>query len=216
MEGPPQDPTRPADLILASASPRRRELLERLGLVVQIYPVDLDETPRAAERPGEYVRRLAAEKCDAARERLGAEAGDRPILAADTTVVLDGEIFGKPADAAEAGAMLGRLAGRRHEVTTAYRIRRGEVVIDRAIGTAVTFRLLAPAEIEAYVASGEWQGKAGGYAIQGIAALFATELRGSLTNVVGLPLAEAIADLRAAGGLPAFPPAGFGLGASRE
>jgi septum formation protein len=204
------------DVILASASPRRRELLERLGLRVRVFPVDIDESPRSEECASAYVRRLAAEKADAAAARLessGAGAGgaaQAPLLAADTTVVLDGAIFGKPADEQEAAAMLRRLSGRRHEVTTAYRVRHGDVVVDRAVSTAVAFRLLDPAEVDAYVACGEWRGKAGGYAIQGIGAVFATELRGSLTNVIGLPLAEAIADLRAAGGLAGFPPARFG------
>jgi len=199
------------DLVLCSASPRRRELLERIGLRLQVTPVDLDETPRAGELPRPYAQRLAAEKCASAAERAGGD--DLPLLAADTVVVLEAAIFGKPADAAEAAEMLGRLSGRRHEVITAYHIRYRGTVIERAVTTAVTFRLLAPAEVEAYVASGEWRGKAGGYAVQGIAALFATELRGSLTNVIGLPLAEVIADLRAAGALPRYPPAAFGAAA---
>lgn len=196
------------DLVLASASPRRRELLERIGLSLVVAPVDLDETPRAGESARPYAQRLAAEKCAAAAARAG---GDDPaLLAADTVVVLEGEIFGKPADAAEAASMLRKLSGRRHEVITAYHIRHRGAAVERAVTTAVTFRLLAPAEIDAYVASGEWQGKAGGYAVQGIAALFTTELRGSLTNVIGLPLAEVVADLRAAGALPHFPPPAFG------
>jgi septum formation protein len=198
------------DLVLASASPRRRELLERIGLRLQVAPVDLDETPRAGESPRPYAQRLAAEKCAAAAR---ADNYDLPLLAADTVVVLEGAIFGKPADAADAAEMLRRLSGRRHEVITAYHILYKGTATERAVTTAVTFRLLSPAEIEAYVASGEWQGKAGGYAVQGIAALFATELRGSLTNVIGLPLAEVVADLRAAGALPNFPPPGFGAAA---
>jgi septum formation protein len=196
------------DLILASASPRRRELLERIGLVLEVAPVDLDETPRPGEAARPYAQRLAAEKCAAAAERRGGD--DAPVLAADTVVVLEGEIFGKPADAADAARMLQRLSGRRHEVITAYHIRHRGAAVERAVTTAVTFRLLAPAEVEAYLASGEWQGKAGGYAVQGIAALFTTELRGSLTNVIGLPLAEVVADLRAAGALASYPRPGFG------
>jgi septum formation protein len=198
------------DLVLASASPRRRELLERIGLRLRVAPVDLDETPRPGESPRPYAQRLAAEKCAAAAGRLGEEL---PVLAADTVVVLEGNIFGKPADAAEAASMLERLSGRRHEVVTAYHIRHRGTAVERAVTTAVTFRLLAPVEIAAYVASGEWQGKAGGYAVQGIAALFATELRGSLTNVIGLPLAEVVADLRAVGALPHYPPPAFGAAA---
>jgi len=195
-----------ADLVLASASPRRRELLERLGLTLWVAPVDIDETPRPDELPLTYAARLAAEKCAAAEPH-----GDGlPVLAADTTVLLEREIFGKPADEREAAAMLRRLGGRRHEVITAYQVRHRGARVERAVTTAVTFRLIAPAEVDAYVASGEWRGKAGGYAIQGIAAVFATEIRGSLTNVIGLPLAEVIADLRAAGALERWPPPAFG------
>jgi septum formation protein len=200
------------DVVLGSASPRRKELLERLGLRLQIVPAEIDESPRADERPADYVRRMAAEKCAAVIARPDLEPG-LPVVAADTIVVADAQILGKPTDAADAAGMLRRLAGRRHDVITAYRVQRGSAVAERAITTAVSFRLLAPAEIDAYVACGEWQGKAGGYAIQGVAAVFATELRGSLTNVIGLPLAEVVADLLAVGGLPGWPPAGFGAGA---
>jgi septum formation protein len=217
------------DLVLASASPRRRELLERLGLRLELAPVDLDESPRPGEKAPEYVRRLAAEKCDAAVAARPANPQPVAVLAADTIVNLDGDILGKPRDAGEARTMLERLAGRRHEVTTAYRIWRGPIgagprlagmgaagtpsaarVIDRAVSTVVSFRLLRPAEIEAYVTCGEWQGKAGGYAVQGIAAAFANELRGSHTNVIGLPLAEVIGDLIAVGALADYPRAAFG------
>jgi septum formation protein len=201
------------DLILASASPRRRELLERLGLRLRIAPVDIDETPRPDEPAEIYVRRLAAEKCAAAVAQLPSDDAAAPVLAADTTVTLDRRIFGKPADDAEAAAMLAALAGRRHEVITATCIRRGDATIERAVTTTVTFRLIAPAEVVAYVASGEWRGKAGGYAIQGIAAVFASDIRGSLTNVIGLPICETIADLRAAGALPSWPVPAFGVSA---
>jgi septum formation protein len=199
------------DLILASASPRRAELLARVGLRLGVLPADVDETPRADEPAIEYAKRVCAEKLAAVAARLEnqPELG-LPLLAADTIVVLDRAILGKPAGPVEAAEMLGRLAGRRHEVVTAYRVQRGAAVAERAVTTTVSFRLLAPDEIAAYVESGEWRGKAGGYAIQGIAALFATEIRGSITNVVGLPLAEVVADLRAVGGLPHWPPPGFG------
>jgi septum formation protein len=212
------------DLVLASASPRRRELLEQLGLRLRVAPVDLDETPHPGERPADCVRRLAAAKCDAAVASLASSAATgevTTVLAADTMVGLDGAIFGKPADAADARHMLERLAGRRHEVTTAYRIWRGPLVaaasaaaearvIDRAVTTLVSFRLLRAAEIEAYAAHGEWRGKAGGYALQGIAGAFITELRGSHTSVIGLPVAEVLADLLAAGALADYPRAAFG------
>jgi len=168
----------------------------------------MDETPLPGEGAPEYVQRMATEKCAAAVAALGGTA--LPVLAADTIVVLDGQILGKPRGPEEAGEMLSRLAGRRHEVITAFRVQHGTAAAGRRVSTAVAFRLLAPAEIAAYVAHGEWQGKAGGYAIQGVASVFVSEVRGSFTNVVGLPLAETIADLQAVGALAAWPPAGFG------
>ena len=198
------------DLILASASPRRRELLERLGLVLRIEPVEVDETPAPGERGRAYAQRLAAEKGDAALVTLGPQAAALPVLTADTVVVLGDDILGKPADQDEAAAMLRRLAGRRHEVMTAYRVHFAGRTVERAVSTGVTFRSLDPAELRAYLDSGEWQGKAGGYAIQGIAGAFAVEVRGSFSNVVGLPLAEVIADLRALEALPRYPPPAFG------
>lgn len=198
----------PPDVVLASASPRRRELLERLGLVVQVEPADIDETARPGESARDHALRLAVEKCDVVATRLG--LAQLPVVGADTIVALDGEIFGKPRDAADATRMLRRLTGRRHDVMTAFRVRMGEKTAERVVTSTVSFRLLDPEEIEAYVASGEWDGKAGGYAIQGVAAAFCDELRGSPTNVIGLPLCEVLADLRALGGLPTFPPVGFG------
>ena len=199
------------DLILASASPRRRELLERLGLLLRIEPVDVDETPAAGEKARAYTQRLAAEKGDAALARL--EAAALPVLTADTVVVLGDDILGKPANQDEAAAMLRRLAGRRHEVMTAYRAHFAGRMVERVVSTGVTFRSLDPTELRAYLDCGEWQGKAGAYAIQGIAGAFAIEVHGSFSNVVGLPLAEVIADLRALQALPGYPPAAFGVNA---
>jgi septum formation protein len=207
----PSPSARAADLVLASASPRRRELLEQLGLSLVVAAVDLDETPLPNERPADYVRRVAGAKCDAAVAARAADAAPLAVLAADTTVIAAGElILGKPADLDDARAMLTRLAGRRHEVSTAYRVRLGDRMTERLVTTVVSFRALAPAELDAYVASGEWRGKAGGYAVQGIAGAFVSELRGSHTNVIGLPLAEVLADLQAMGALPAYPPPAFG------
>jgi septum formation protein len=183
--------------------------LSSLGLVLRVEPVDIDETPGQGEPARSYAARLAAEKCDAACARLGAT--DLAVLAADTIVTLGGAILGKPADASEARAMLERLAGHRHEVITAYRIRKGERTLERLIATYVTFRALDDKEIAAYLDNGEWQGKAGAYAIQGIAGSFVSEVRGSFTNVVGLPVAEVIADLRALEALPRYPPPAFGM-----
>jgi septum formation protein len=199
---------RTPDLILASASPRRRELLETLGLVLSIAPVDIDEAVREGEPVRDYAVRMAAEKCDAAVARQGANA--LAVLAADTIVSVGHEILGKPADEAQAKNMLQRLAARRHEVLTAYRIRLGERLVERLVSTFVTFRSLDSNEAAAYLASGEWRGKAGAYAIQGIAGSFVTEVRGSFTNVVGLPVAEVIADLRALEALPGYPAPAFG------
>jgi len=201
------------DLVLASASPRRRELLGQLGLVLEVTPANVDETPLVGERPADYVRRVAAAKCDAVAELRGAAippALDLPILAADTIVVVDNLIFGQPTDEADARRMLLALAARRHDVTTAYCIRFGGKTLERAVTTVVSFRSLQPAELDAYVASGEWRGKAGGYAVQGRAGIFATELRGSHTNVIGLPIAEVVADLQALEALPRYPPPAFG------
>jgi septum formation protein len=199
------------DLVLASASPRRRELLEQLGLNLQVTPANVDETPHPGERPGDYVRRVAAAKCDAVATTRALDLPGIPILAADTIVIVDDQILGQPLDEADARRMLLLLAGRRHEVTTACRISFGGRTLDRAVTTIVSFRSLQPAEVDAYLASGEWQGKAGGYAVQGRAGAFVTELRGSHTNVIGLPLAEVLADLQALQALPGYPPAGFGV-----
>jgi septum formation protein len=208
------DPSRAPDLVLASASPRRRELLEQLGLALVIAAADIDETPLPGERPTDYVKRVAGAKCDAVVEARASAPSPSTlaVLAADTTVVVAGEILGKPVDADDSRRMLARLAGRRHEVATAYRIRFGEQLVERTVTTVVGFRALAPAELDAYVASGEWRGKAGGYAVQGIAGAFVSELRGSHTNVIGLPLAEVLADLQATGALPHYPAAAFGAG----
>jgi septum formation protein len=200
---------RTPDLILASASPRRRELLESVGLVLAIEPVDIDEAVRDGEPVREYAARVAGQKCDAAVARLGTSA--LAVLAADTVVVLGDKILGKPDGEEQAAAMLQRLAGHRHEVLTAYRIRNGERTVKRLVGTFVTFRSLDGKEVAAYLACREWRGKAGAYAIQGIAGSFVTDVRGSFTNVVGLPLAEVLADLRAIEALPGYPPPAFGV-----
>lgn len=176
-------------LVLASGSPRRRELLAALGLAFDVRPLDLDETPLPAEEPERYVRRLALAKARAA----GARPGEL-VLAADTTVVLDGEILGKPADAAEARRMLARLAGRRHTVLSGVALfapgrdggaGREAVAVDRS---EVDIAPLPAAEIEWYVETGEPLDKAGSYAVQGLGALFVEAVWGNYTNVVGLPL----------------------------
>jgi septum formation protein len=183
-------------LVLASGSPRRRELLERIGLDLQVEPANVDESALADEEPAAHAARLAASKADA----VAATMSERWVLAADTVVDVEGEILGKPGDAAEARAMLERLAGRRHRVTTGFALRGPQsVAVDRTVTTEVTMRPLDAAEIDDYVAGGEWRGKAGGYAVQGMAAAMVTDVRGSITNVIGLPLAEVVCALREAG-----------------
>jgi septum formation protein len=189
-----------APLVLASASPRRLELLRRVGLELEVSPAAIDETPQIAERPSACALRLASEKAAVAAAVLPG----RWVLAADTVVEVDGIMLGKPEDAASAAAMLAQLAGRTHRVVTGYAIRGPEgASTARAVTTEVDFRDLDPEEIDGYVASGEWRGKAGGYAAQGIAAAFVTAVRGSFTNVIGLPLAEVLADLAQTGAIRA-------------
>jgi septum formation protein len=187
-------------LILASASPRRLELLERAGLHPEVRAADLDETRHADEPPVDYARRVAAAKARAVAEVVGRA---RPILAADTVVHADEAVLGKPRDADEARVMLTQLQGRTHRVVTAFHILHQDRERGRAITTEVTMRALRPVEIEGYVGSREWDGKAGGYAIQGIAGAFVRAVSGSYSNVVGLPLCEVLEDLDALGLLPA-------------
>ena len=181
-------------LVLASASPRRRELLERVGVALAVRPADVDESVHAGEAPLPYVRRVAAAKAAAAFA-----PGGPWVLAADTIVVIDDTVLGKAADEAEAAAMLRRLAGRTHQVTTAVALRGPGGAHALEVTTDVDFVPLDDAAIAAYVAAGEWRGKAGAYAIQGIAAALVRAVRGSVTNVIGLPLAEVVELLRATG-----------------
>jgi septum formation protein len=181
-------------LILASASPRRRELLARAGVAFEAVAADVDETPRPGETPRALAARLARAKAEAVRRP------DAFVLGADTIVVLGDRILGKPEDAADAAEMLRALAGRTHAVMTSTCVLvPGGAAIERTCATEVDVLPLAERDVAAYVASGEWRGKAGGYAAQGIASAFVAAVRGSYTNVVGLPLAEVLADLRQAG-----------------
>jgi septum formation protein len=191
-------------LVLASASPRRRQLLAQIGVTPDaVAPADIDETPRKGELPRRYVLRMAEEKSAAAH------GPDALTLAADTVVSVGRRILGKPADETEAAAFLALLSGRRHRVATAVALRLGARLWTRRVETQVRFKRLSRAETAAYLASGEWRGKAGGYAIQGIAAAFIPAINGSYTNVVGLPLTET-ANLLTGAGYPvtyAGPPA---------
>ncbi|MEO8704305.1 MAG: Maf family protein [Kofleriaceae bacterium] len=189
-------------LLLASASPRRRELLERIGIAIEVHPADVDEGVQPGEPPAAYVTRIARAKADAVVARVH-PAGF--VLAADTTVTIDGRILAKAETDAEAAAMLGPLAGRTHEVLTAFTVIGPQVVREVTVSTAVTMVDFDAATLAAYVATGEWRGKAGAYAIQGIAGSLVREIRGSVTNVIGLPVAEVVAVLRELGGpLPNF------------
>jgi len=182
-------------LILGSASPRRKELLAQLGITPDaILPPDIDEDPRRGELPRPYAARLAREKA------LAVTAGpDDIVLCADTTVALGRRILGKPADAGEAAAFLTALGGRRHQVITAIAVRRGETILSRESESAVKMKRLSDAELNAYLASGEWQAKAGGYGIQGLAGAFIPWISGSFTGIMGLPVAETAALLTAIG-----------------
>ena len=181
--------------ILGSGSPRRLELLAQLG----VYPddvraPDIDETPHKAELPRDYCNRIAREKVQVV------QAGDDDlVLCADTTVALGRRILGKPADTGEASAFLLALSGRRHRVITAIALRRGDKVWVRDVVSQVRMKRLSDLELNAYLASNDWQGKAGGYAIQGPAGALIPWISGSYTGIVGLPLAETANMLQAAG-----------------
>lgn len=182
-------------LILGSASPRRKELLAQMGIVADaILPPEINEDPRKGELPRPYCARLAVEKA-----RAVPAGPDDIVLCADTTVALGRRILGKPADAGEAAAFLTLLGGRRHQVITAVAVRRGDTMRLREVVTDVKMKRLSDTELNAYLASGEWQGKAGGYAIQGLAGAFIPWISGSFTGVVGLPVAETAALLASAG-----------------
>lgn len=195
-------------LYLASKSPRRRQLLEQLGVAFQVLDVEIPEVPEPGETPSDYVRRLALDKARAgltALESAPASAaaqapdGDVWVLGSDTEVVLDGEVFGKPADADDAVAMLRRLSGREHEVLTAVCLAGPGGREVAVCATRVRFAALDATAIRVYVATGEPFGKAGAYAIQGRAGAFVSHLSGSYSGVMGLPLYETAALLRRAG-----------------
>jgi septum formation protein len=181
---------------LASASPRRRHLLQQIGVPFQVVAVSVDESPRALEPPDHYVTRLASAKAQAA-----VDGNRRAVLAADTAVVLDGKIFGKPADRGDALRMLGELSGRTHTVLTAVALIAPAGLDTRLSRSEVTFRAIGAVEAQNYWDTGEPCDKAGAYAIQGRAAVFVAELRGSYSGVMGLPLFET-AELLGLAGVP--------------
>ena len=182
-------------LYLASQSPRRHELLGRLGCAFTVLDVEVPERRAEGESPEAYVRRVAAEKAAAGFARVRGEAGAR-VLGADTEVVLDDEVFGKPADAADARGMLRRLSGRTHRVLTAVSLQWAGGARQVLSVSEVRFGELDEDTLRAYLAGGEWQGKAGAYAIQGSAQAFIAHLSGSYSGVMGLPLHETSALLR--------------------
>ena len=177
-------------LILASSSPRRQELLTQIGVPFSVQVPAIDETPLVGEAPPAYVQRMAEEK---ARAVLAQQAGDVCVLAADTSVIVDGLILGKPADAADAKAMLRRLSGREHQVLSAIAVADQSRLNSQVVSCKVAFRTLTDAEIDAYWLTGEPRDKAGSYAIQGLGAVFVQAIHGSYSAVVGLPLAETAA-----------------------
>ncbi len=181
-------------IILASASPRRREMLERVGLAIEVVPADIDESPHPSEDPEAYVARIAADKARA----IAARFPERWVLAADTTVTIDGAILGKAADASEAAAMLQQLSGRTHHVITGFAIAGARAHLQTVRSDVAVVALDRPTIVD-YVASNEWRGKAGAYAIQGIAAAFICGVQGSVTNIIGLPLVEVLEALRLVG-----------------
>ena len=188
-----------APLLLASASPRRRELLERIGLTLEVQPADVDERVLPNEAPAVYVGRIARAKAIAVARR-----SDLWVLGADTTVTLEGAILGKAETPEEATKMLRWLSNRTHQVLTAFALigtRDDKTVVREAVvSTDVTMIDIDGGTLADYVASGEWRGKAGAYAIQGIGAALVRSISGSVTNVIGLPVAEVVAALREVGG----------------
>ncbi len=192
-------------LYLASGSPRRRELLTQIGVPFTAISADIDETPLTDESPAAYVERLAHGKAEAGRALLALNVPGAAtcVLGADTAVVLDGQILGKPLDEADALAMLMNLSGREHEVLTAIAVLDGQRCESRVVRSLVRFRTISHQEAAAYWASGEPRDKAGGYGIQGLGAVFVQALNGSYSAVVGLPLCET-AELLGHFGIPCW------------
>lgn len=200
-----------AGLILASGSPRRRDLLASIGIQCEVAPVDIDETPQANESPEHYVLRLAREKAQAGfaalAQRTAGQTAGRRVLGADTALALDGRILGKPRDEADAREMLLSLSGRSHQVLSGVALCHGDAGRDmrcasELVESRVTFRTITPEEAARYWATGEPADKAGGYAIQGLGAVFVSHLEGSYSAVVGLPLHETAELLSKAGVQP--------------
>lgn len=189
-----RDVASPPVLCLASASPRRQSLLASIGVSVSVMPSNIDETPWEGETPAAYVERLAVAKAQAAMGKT-----TLPVLGSDTAVVVDGAILGKPVDQQHAANMLSQLSGRTHHVLTAVAVSGPRGVLSCCVTTEVTMRALTAEEIACYWQTGEPADKAGGYAIQGLAAIFIERIQGSHSAVVGLPLFETTRLLRQQG-----------------
>jgi septum formation protein len=198
-----------APLILGSASPRRRDILASLGIPFRILHGAIDERAAPSEDPRTYVERIVLEKLTAVSPAVTVPSSVSGLLVADTIVVLDSEILGKPTDVAHAEALLTRIVGRTHTVMTRYAIavspELGNPAAVRTVESLVTMRAASPDEVRGYAATGEGLDKAGAYAAQGIGAFLISRIQGSFTNVVGLPACEVVEDLRALGLLPEFP-----------
>jgi septum formation protein len=175
-------------IVLASQSPRRRELLTLVGIAHTVQPADIDETLLPGETPEGHSMRLAREKA----ATIAAREPGAAVIGSDTIVVIDGDILGKPRDAAEAKAMLARLAGRAHTVFTAVAVARGDRVVESVVRVGVRFRALEPREIDAYVATGEPMDKAGSYGVQGYGATIVEHIEGDYFAVMGLPLVTVV------------------------
>ena len=181
--------------ILGSGSPRRLELLGQIGVLPDaVRPPDIGEDPLEAEQPRPYCNRIT-------REKLGAVVAEHDdiVLCADTTVAVGRRILGKPADADEAAAFIKLLSGRRHRVITSVGVKRGDKIWQRDVVSTVKMKLVSKPELDAYIATGDWKGKAGGYGIQGPAGAFIPWISGSFTGIVGLPLSETAGLLKGAG-----------------
>jgi septum formation protein len=195
-------PTSP--LLLGSGSPRRRDILTGLGIAIEVSPANTDEDVGIRE-PERFLERVVGDKLAAAKQELVRRPHCVAALVADTIVVLDGDILGKPRDPTHAAELVSRLAGRTHVVFTRYAIAARSELVSRTVASRVTMRSLSPDQARRYADTGEGADKAGAYAIQGIGAFLVRSIDGSYTNVVGLPSSEVVEDLERLGLLPGFP-----------
>ena len=196
------------NIVLASTSPRRKDLLQSVGIQFEIIAPSSDESLLSKENPEDYALRLSKEKALSVSQNLD---GNTLVIGADTIVVVDNKILGKPKDEEDAKIMLSKISGRAHHVLTAFSITKGEheILHTHIVGTEVIVKTLEPQEIEGYIKTGEPMDKAGAYGIQGVGAFMVKEVRGSYTNVVGLPLVEVLESLKKLGAIELFSSDGF-------